>query len=217
MPPAISTAPPPVRTYFADGVRLTPAGGGTGREVLWSFGNGTDGTAADGLILRCSCRQSLRHHPNSMPLYAPHSSRHLGFTSLQVAELDGKLNGQQEWLIYMPPSRNLAVVTHASPASVRLCRQPSYVFHNARAWTWHPTTSMFGLTQVCTRAFESRSSIYGESTDGWVKSFLRLAPEACNATNTTNVSWKLSRPARFDRAAPLAPRRQRALTCGIRR
>jgi hypothetical protein len=74
--------------------------------------------------------QSVRQHPK-LNAACDHILRRAWIYAVFMWVKDGKLAGQQQWFTYMTPSHNLAVVTHTSPGSARLCRDPSYVLHNA--------------------------------------------------------------------------------------
>lgn len=87
-------------------------------------------TQSDCLIVAgVPSEESLGQHPKLNAAY-DHILRRAWIYVVFMWLKDGKLAGMQQWFTYMTPSRNLAVVMHASPASAGLCRHPSYVLHN---------------------------------------------------------------------------------------
>ena len=87
-------------------------------------------TQSDCLIVAgVPSEKSQRQHPKLNAAY-DHILRRAWIYVVFMWVKDGKLAGKQQWFTYMTPSRNLAVVTHARPASAGLCRHSSYVLHN---------------------------------------------------------------------------------------
>jgi hypothetical protein len=81
------------------------------------------------IVASVPSEQFQEQHPKLNATY-DHVFRRAWIYLIFMKVMDGKLVGKQQRFDYMTPSYDLAVVTHASPASVWLCRHSSYVLHN---------------------------------------------------------------------------------------